>query len=505
LLTPLSAISRRVDDAIKKLRYIDYSLLSREQAARDDEGLVVVNGRVELKSEAMTPGEDGEISQIEWLAAAETVVEKTLEYHGVARSDPLKIHHRNVLEVAMSYEWETARIYDMKTRGLMASDPRHDPSTINLSLVTQANFTYLSAKALAAQQPQLLRAPASSYPSSIHSTLPSAGGSSSSTRRFNPYDQAGRQFRSAKPASRCFRCGVTGHASATCDAKTTTAGLPCASWVKQKSPPPPSRMAPYNFDAPDTDIILRSSDGEDFRAHQDFLLFCPPRFQRMLGLPRHAELPDKLPIVDIAETSGVLRPFLQYLYRESPPWIADLSMWEALYTMAEKYDAEVITVPLKDMLIPRFLDTSPLHVYALASHWALEEEAKIASKGTLRMDIFAELSQTDAELMGHHAKEQLLLLHAQRRNTALGLIASSWPFSKSKNCGCHPVGYEAVFGKLVKRLSTSPWFTVEELFEETAWVDAPHVCGAFCRNSLEDIHGWFSWFLKKMSELPQTV
>jgi hypothetical protein len=132
LLTLLSAIPRRVDDAIKKLRYIDYSLLSRssrEQATRDDEGLVVTNGRVELKSKAMTPGEDGEMSQIEWLAAAGTVVERTLEHHGAARSDLLKLHHRNVLEVARSYEWETARIYDMKTRGLMASDPRHDPST----------------------------------------------------------------------------------------------------------------------------------------------------------------------------------------------------------------------------------------------------------------------------------------------------------------------------------------------------------------------------------------
>lgn len=282
----------------------------------------------------------------------------------------------------------------------------------------------------------------------------------------------------------------------------------CAESPQPPSPPPspsPSPTASHNFDAPEADVILRSSDGEDFRAHQDFLKFSPPRFRHILGLPRHAELPHKLPIIDIAETSGVLRPFLQYLYPEPPPWIADLSMWEALYTMAEKYDAEAITAPLKDMLIPRFLDTSPVHVYALASHWAFEEEAKIASRGTLRMDILTELSQADAELMGHHAKEQLLLLHAQRRNTALSLIASSWSFSGAESCGCRPVGYEAVFGKLVKRLSTRPWFTVEELFEETAWVDAPYVCGGCCRNSLKDINAWFSWFLKKMSELPQTV
>jgi hypothetical protein len=53
------------------------------------------------------------------------------------------------------------------------------------------------------------------------STL-SATGSSPSTRRFHPYDQSGRQPRQGKQASKSFRCGITGHVSATCDAKSST-------------------------------------------------------------------------------------------------------------------------------------------------------------------------------------------------------------------------------------------------------------------------------------------
>jgi len=42
---------------------------------------------------------------------------------------------------------------------------------------------------------------------------------------------------------------------------------------------------------------------------------------------------------------------------------------------------------LRGMLIPRFLETFPVRVYALASHWGFEEEAKIASGRTLTLDI----------------------------------------------------------------------------------------------------------------------
>ena len=55
---------------------------------------------------------------------------------------------------------------------------------------------------------------------------------------------------------------------------------------------------------------------------------------------------------------------------------------------------------LRGMLIPQFLDAHPLRVYALASHWGLEEEAKIASKRTLQINITEGIPEEDARLMG---------------------------------------------------------------------------------------------------------
>jgi len=80
---------------------------------------------------------EGYISPIEWLAASGAVEKKTLEYHGTARSDPLKAHHRNVLKITRVCDWGAAQIYDKERRELMAGDLRYDPSIINQDIVAQ--------------------------------------------------------------------------------------------------------------------------------------------------------------------------------------------------------------------------------------------------------------------------------------------------------------------------------------------------------------------------------
>jgi len=44
-------------------------------------------------------------------------------------------------------------------------------------------------------------------------------------------------------------------------------------------------MAPYDFNAPDADTVLRSSDGEEFRVHRIILSLASPVFQGMFTLP----------------------------------------------------------------------------------------------------------------------------------------------------------------------------------------------------------------------------
>ena len=185
----------------------------------------------------MNLDDEVEISQIDWFAAAESVEIKTLEYHGEARANALKAHHRNVRQLAITFDWRIACVYDRRTRGIMAHDTRHDPTSIDQVLVLQASID------LAPMRPDIWSsaAPLSAYPSPsslvpIHSPSPS--------RRYSPFDQSGRQSRSSKPQWRCFRCGNTGHLSASCDSKSTSAGLACAPWIRN----PGAKSAWYLFD-----------------------------------------------------------------------------------------------------------------------------------------------------------------------------------------------------------------------------------------------------------------
>ena len=78
-------------------------------------------------------------------------------------------------------------------------------------------------------------------------------------------------------------------------------------------------MAPYEFDAPDTDAILRSSDGKELRVHRLILSLSSPVFQGMFSLPQPTDASPEIPCVDVSEPSDILQPFIQYLYPRSPP------------------------------------------------------------------------------------------------------------------------------------------------------------------------------------------
>ena len=264
-------------------------------------------------------------------------------------------------------------------------------------------------------------------------------------------------------------------------------------------------MAPYDFDTPDADAILRSSDGKEFRVHKLILSIASPIFQGMFSLPQPTEPPSQIPSIDLPESSDVLQPFIQYLYPRSPPKISDISMWAALYTIADKYDVEVVMDPLRDMLISRFLETSPLRVYALASHWGFDEEAKIASRRTLTIDISKGFSEEDVMLMGSVACQKLYLLHIQRRGQAQALVHKHpYHLLEETTCSCPPMDFPILSRALSQRLAIQPWLTAEDLYEEGAKTSNPNSCPN-CRNSFENIHTWFSLVLKEISDLPQTI
>ncbi|KAF9648940.1 hypothetical protein BDM02DRAFT_2013699 [Thelephora ganbajun] len=226
----------------------------------------------------------------------------------------------------------------------------------------------------------------------------------------------------------------------------------------------------------------------------------------MFSLPQSTEPPSQVPIVDVSEPSDILQLFIQHLYPRAPPEVSDLAMWADLYTVADKYNTEVVTDSLRNMLIPWFLEECPMRVYALASHWGFEEEAKIASRGILTMDISKGFPEEEARFMGSVACQKLYLLHIQRRNKARALVNDRiYQFSDGRNCSCPPMDFNAVIQALSQRVSTTPWLTAEELYEEAAGMNNSRMCASTCRNSFKNVHRWMSLILREISQLPQTI
>ena len=78
-----------------------------------------------------------------------------------------------------------------------------------------------------------------------------------------------------------------------------------------------SNTSPHElFEAPDANIIIRSSDFVDFRVHKPVLAMASPVFKDLLSLPQPSgsESVDGLPVVQLSEDSELLNTLVSMLY-----------------------------------------------------------------------------------------------------------------------------------------------------------------------------------------------
>ena len=86
---------------------------------------------------------------------------------------------------------------------------------------------------------------------------------------------------------------------------------------------------------------------------------------------------------------------------------------------AAKYDMTSVVDRLRVLLVsPAFLETAPVRVFAIASRFDLEEEAKIASKHTLGVRVLDVPLCEDLKHISAYSYHQLLELHKQRGEAA---------------------------------------------------------------------------------------
>ncbi|KAJ7642593.1 hypothetical protein DFH06DRAFT_1097337 [Mycena polygramma] len=190
---------------------------------------------------------------------------------------------------------------------------------------------------------------------------------------------------------------------------------PCA----RKCAPTPIYHA--NFSAPEDEIVLESSEGTLYRVHEYTLRTTSGLFKSMLSLPPPpgGHSPEA---IAVHEPDAVVEPLLRLMCGlATPPWLS-LASLSAVLTLAQNWSAPGPIALLRPALTsPKFLTISPLHVYALATHFNFPAEAQLASTHTLHLNLFDAKHADVLESMPACAVLPLLKLHRARRD---GLKAS---------------------------------------------------------------------------------
>ncbi|TCD67395.1 hypothetical protein EIP91_012430 [Steccherinum ochraceum] len=155
------------------------------------------------------------------------------------------------------------------------------------------------------------------------------------------------------------------------------------------------RDAPAPFNKPSANLILRTSDGIDFRVQQVILIEASTFFADMLSLPaampgrrrrtREAndqEFRDGIPVVLVTETSQTMNILLRFCYPVANPKLSTpTEVCEAL-DASKKYLLEDIEDELQGNF-HRISQEQPLPMYALAVIGGWEDEVRIAARGSL--------------------------------------------------------------------------------------------------------------------------
>ncbi|XP_006461290.1 hypothetical protein AGABI2DRAFT_204976 [Agaricus bisporus var. bisporus H97] len=190
----------------------------------------------------------------------------------------------------------------------------------------------------------------------------------------------------------------------------------------------------YSFEAADADVILVPAGGysSDIRVHRCVLIAASPFFRDMFSLPQPLDndssnslstCDSHVPRIPISETREIFTNLLCYIYPIPRPEINSLEEIRELLAPALKYDFVIAVNALKEMLVsPKFLQEHPLRVYGIASSFDLEEEAKIASKYTLRFNLLETPLCDEMKYISAYSYQKLINLHRSRGKAASELI-----------------------------------------------------------------------------------
>ncbi|KAG5654184.1 hypothetical protein H0H81_006566 [Sphagnurus paluster] len=158
-----------------------------------------------------------------------------------------------------------------------------------------------------------------------------------------------------------------------------------------ETPAPPFNKKPYDTGG---DVILRSSDGEEFHVHRTLLSLASPVFETMFTLPQpegngiSSDNTHELASVALSEGRKALYQLLLWCDPRGVPSY-DLDDIEHVLPSVAKYEMSAVLQCIRVYLVQgkEYVEKEPVRVYAIAIRHGFQDLARIAAKETLHVPL----------------------------------------------------------------------------------------------------------------------
>lgn len=271
----------------------------------------------------------------------------------------------------------------------------------------------------------------------------------------------------------------------------------------------------YYFQAADADIVLRSVDNIGFRVYKCILAEASPFFRDLFTLPQPSPSSKgggevDIPVVDVSEDAEVLDALLRLVYPGTDPKLDTLDAISQALAVAMKYEAVRPIETLRRLLVtPSFLEVAPLRIFAIACRFDLDEEARIASRYTLRTNILDSELSDDLKYITAYQYHRLLNLHRRRAQAALKVLqleddVKCMQCSASHYGAVSPPRWWTDFERRAREeLSVRP--TSEVIFSMEFLSKSANTGCQRCPGSILDSYAFLQRLKQSIDDLPSTI